>query len=441
MASSAHDRQDKHLRYSEVHFQGYWVQLNTLIRRNEDADLLVDGMLENPLVELVEVVEKKDKTDPLWIVSLCVRSLYEEHGCGNPPGTFPPTLEEMDTDPLNFIKDFVKATSRGTKGGKDPHGLTVADAKRWVKATYKDLVIYRRACKHIWETIVATLSSAEATTVIAGLPYGSGPKLLRQIRHTQQRQTTMALYTLFSQLITMQMRSKEGIVGLYGRILEIRTRLANWKPPIILPDKLIIVCMLRLLPRQFHATRIIIMSSKDMTLKGSKDMLLDVENKDAEKVATAIGSGTPPQATSSALTATPGEKAKPRPNPRDDPKKSAKYHSEGPCSHHGVRCGHASSECYHLHPELKKKKKKKSGSANVADTATAQPAAAAEVDANAPASEPEPQPYGFMNEHCGFAFVGDSDDVNSAETVIVILPCPDMKHALPSKFDDYRQSY
>ena len=437
MASSAHNRQDKHLRYSEVHFQGYWVQLNTLIRKNEEADLLVDGILENPLVAMVQVIEDKDTSDPLWSISFCVRSLYELHDCGNPPGTFPPTLEEMDTDPLGTIKDFVKATSKGTKGGKDSAGMSVPAAKKWVKTAYRELVTYRRACKYIWETIVATLTSAEATTVIAGLPYGSGPKLLRQIQHTQQRQTTMALYTLFSQLITMQMRNKEGIVGLYGRILEIRARLANWKPPIVLPDKLIIVCMLRLLPRQFHPTRIIIMSSKDMTLKGSKDMLLDVENKDAEKVAAAIGSGTPPQATSSALTATPGLRQQPkmRPNPRDDPKKSKKYHSEGPCSHHGPRCGHASSECYYLHPELKKKSKKKSGSANVADTATAQPAAAAEASADAPASEPEPQPFGFMNEHCGFAFVGDSDDVNSAETVIVIPPCPDMVHALPSKFD------
>ena len=201
---------------------------------------------------------------------------------------------------------------------------------------------------------MATLSTAEATTVIAGLPYGSGLRLLNQIRQTQQRQTTMALYTLFSNLITIQMRANEGIVGLYGRILEIRSRLANWKPPITLPDKLIIVCMLRLLPRQFHATRIIIMSSKEMTLKGSKDMLLDVENKDADKVAAAVGSGTRASGASCALAATPGARAPTtRPNPRDDPRKSEKYHSEGPCSHHGVKCGHASSECYYLHPELK----------------------------------------------------------------------------------------
>ena len=344
MASSAYNRQDKHLRYSEVHFQGYWVQLNTLIRKNEDADLLVDGILENPMIAMVQAVEDKDTSDPLWLIAGCVRPLYELHNCGNPPGTFPPTLEEMDTDPLGIIKDFIKATNKGTRGGKDSRGMTAPASKKWVKTAYRHLVVYRRACKYIWETIVATLTSAEATTVIAGLPYGSGPKLLRQIQQTQQRQTTMALYTLFSQLITMQMRNKEGIVGLYGRILEIRARLSNWKPPIVLPDKLIIVCMLRLLPRQFHPTRIIIMSSKDMTLKGSKDMLLDVENKDAEKVAAAIGSGTPPQATSSALAATPGEKPKARPEPRNDPKKSAKYHSEGPCPHHGPRCGHAGSE-------------------------------------------------------------------------------------------------
>ena len=435
MASSAYNRQDKHLRYSEVHFQGYWVQLNTLIRKNEDADLLVDGILENPMIAMVQAVEDKDTSDPLWLIAGCVHTLYEIHNCGNPPGTFPPTLEEMDTDPLGIIKDFIKATNKGTKGGKDSRGMSSPASKKWVKTAYRHLVVYRRACKYIWETIVATLTSAEATTVIAGLPYGSGPKLLRQIQQTQQRQTTMALYTLFSQLITMQMRNKEGIVGLYGRILEIRARLSNWKPPIVLPDKLIIVCMLRLLPRQFHPTRIIIMSSKDMTLKGSKDMLLDVENKDAEKVAAAIGSGTPPQATSSALAATPGGKPKVRPEPRNDPKKSVKYHSEGPCPHHGPRCGHAGSECYYLHPELKKKSKKKSGSANVADTAAAQPAAAAEASADAQTSEPEPQPFGFMNEHCGFAFVGDSDDVNSAETVIVLIKCPVSSAAQPSKFD------
>ena len=51
----------------------------------------------------------------------------------------------------------------------------------------------------------------------------------------------MTLYTLFSNLITIQLKSGEGIVGLYDRILEVRVRLENWEPPITLSDKLMIV--------------------------------------------------------------------------------------------------------------------------------------------------------------------------------------------------------
>ena len=175
----------------------------------------------------------------------------------------------------------------------------------------------------------------------------------------------MTLFTLFSQLISMQLRSGEKIAGLYGRLLEIRQRLENWDPPIILPDQLLlIVCMLRMLPRQFHATRTIIMSREVINLDQSKDMLLDVENQDAERVNAAVGSKPTVKPTSTAtalvtdgpprrVTKKKKKKKKKRPSPKDDPKKSEKYHSEGPCSYHGSRCGHASSECWELHPELK----------------------------------------------------------------------------------------
>ena len=132
----------------------------------------------------------------------------------------------------------------------------------------------------MWETIVATFSAAEAITIIAGLPYGSGPKLLSQVKTMQQRQTTMALFTLFSQLINIQLTGHEGIAGLYGRVLEIKARLENWDPPITLPDQLLTVCMLRLLPRVYHPTRTIIMTRDEITLNVSKNMLLDAENRD-----------------------------------------------------------------------------------------------------------------------------------------------------------------
>jgi len=40
---------NKRLHFTEDHFQGFWVQLLTLIRRNEHADAYLDGILSNPM--------------------------------------------------------------------------------------------------------------------------------------------------------------------------------------------------------------------------------------------------------------------------------------------------------------------------------------------------------------------------------------------------------
>ena len=52
--SSSLLRPDKHLRFSEDHFQGYWIQLVSvsLIHRNDDADELFDEIIEDPIAEL-----------------------------------------------------------------------------------------------------------------------------------------------------------------------------------------------------------------------------------------------------------------------------------------------------------------------------------------------------------------------------------------------------
>ena len=335
---------DKKLRFNERHFQGYWVQLNTLIRRDDDADMLLDGILTNPMLTID--ANRAIPANPRNGFADAVRLLYVQKNLGDPAGSFP-TAEQLEHNPIAQLRDFAIATSSGTDGGVNPANNRVwVASQRWARAIHNSNLVYRGACKHIWETVVATFTSAEAVTVIAGLPYGSGPKLLMQVKNMQQRQTNMALFTLFTQLITMQLKGSEGIAGLYGRMLEIRARLENWAPPINLPDKLLTVCMLRMLPRHFHATRTIIMSREAITLAGSKDMLLDVENRDAERVAAAYGSKPPTrtQQPATALvtngTATKKKYKKKRPSARSDPKKSAKYHSEGPCDHHGVGWGH-----------------------------------------------------------------------------------------------------
>ena len=46
-------RPSKYLVYSEDHFAGYFIQLDTYIRSNSDAEELLTGLLVNPLLELV----------------------------------------------------------------------------------------------------------------------------------------------------------------------------------------------------------------------------------------------------------------------------------------------------------------------------------------------------------------------------------------------------
>ena len=394
-------RPDRKLRLNEKHFQGYWVQLNTLIRRNEHADELLDGVLTNPMLDILPIVTNNHHAHHGHAEA--VRLLYVAKNLGNPPGTFPDPVQ-LEHDPIGCIRDFTLATKAGTRGGLNPDtGNAWGAAKAWAKHQHAANIIYRGACKHIWETAVATLSAEEAITVIGGLPYGAGPTLLEQIRNLQQRQTTMALFTLFSQLISLQLRSGERVASLHGRMLEIRTRLANWDPPIILPDKLLIVCLIRLLPRQFHATRTIIMSRKQMSLAISRDMLLDVENRDAERITMSLGSKptVKPQQHATALVSKAGA-PKRKFKKKKKPKKSEKYHTEGACSHHGANCSHASSECFILHPELKP-------TAAVADEA-----AALAVTTLALCDNNNPKPFGFMNEDWGFALTLAGEEVNTA---------------------------
>ena len=208
-----------------------------------------------------------------------VRALYVARNLGDPPDTFP-DYAQLEDDPIGAIRDFVIATNSGTNGGINPaSGRVWVTARQWARLIHARNITFHQACKHIWETVVSTFSSVEATTMMAGLPYGSGPKLFARVKNTQQRQTTMTLLTLFIQLITIQLKPNEKIAGLYGRVLEIKARLENWDPPVVLSDKLLMVCMLRLLPRVFHQTRTIIMTQKGITLNDSKEMFLDVETR------------------------------------------------------------------------------------------------------------------------------------------------------------------
>ena len=179
---------NKYLRHSDEHFQGYWVQLQSLLRQNEDADELLDGSLRNPLEDLINAYDEwKDVVAPpanpgpeytLYEVCTCIKTLYTNGNYGIPPGEFPPKDKDFKEDPMAHIREWNLATEKGTKGGLNARGAHDQRSRAWVRRTHQKMLSYRNACKFMWETAVATLSTAQATTIIAGLPYGSGPALL-----------------------------------------------------------------------------------------------------------------------------------------------------------------------------------------------------------------------------------------------------------------------
>ena len=65
---------EKKLRFSEKYFAGFWVQVNTLIRRNEEADALLDDTLHHPILRIVEIMA--DNTDNQHGFAQAVLQLY-----------------------------------------------------------------------------------------------------------------------------------------------------------------------------------------------------------------------------------------------------------------------------------------------------------------------------------------------------------------------------
>ena len=80
------------MRFSEKYFAGFWVQVNTLIRRNEGADALLDDTLQHPMLRIVEIMT--DDTDNQHGFAQVVLQLYVQQNLGIPPGSCP-TEEQL----------------------------------------------------------------------------------------------------------------------------------------------------------------------------------------------------------------------------------------------------------------------------------------------------------------------------------------------------------
>ena len=98
---------EKRLRFTEKYFPGFWVQLNTLIRRNEHADEVIDGILTHPMLEVLD--EHSTPGAAHQPHAEAIRLRYVAKNLGSPIGQFP-TAEQLERDPIRGIRDFVIAT-------------------------------------------------------------------------------------------------------------------------------------------------------------------------------------------------------------------------------------------------------------------------------------------------------------------------------------------
>ena len=148
----------------------------------------------------------------------------------------------------------------------------------------------------------------------------------------------------------------------------------NWRPPVLLPEQLLLFCVLRALPVvPYGPVRHIILASPTITFYQGMAMLKDVANSGGELIASTLGSKSSTKSTASVLCAPecdePHESNRSRRRIRrrrqssNEPKPESLYKTEGSCKHHGPDSKHVTSKC--RDPTLSQRKKCESSVATV----------------------------------------------------------------------------
>ena len=117
----------------------------------------MDGLLLHPMLDIIRIMATAGDTHHGH--AQAVLRLYVQERLGDPPGSYP-TAVQLEHDPVGAIRDFAIATKGGTHGGVNPDtNANWIQARAWARRMVASNRIYRGACKHIWETIVATFSA------------------------------------------------------------------------------------------------------------------------------------------------------------------------------------------------------------------------------------------------------------------------------------------
>ena len=325
------------LYYNREQFDDYWIALMAKLRLNDEADLLISGLSPHPLLSF-----QRANLAALQLLGFIILSDIQ--------------LIEDPFDAYTRFTEYMATALHRHPGPVPAFDLAALD---------RDYQVHRRAQRYIYSVIVSTLRVGSSMHYARRVRFGAGLHLLNIIRADNRQVTTRSLMALFSALLSLRLKPVETFEAFSRRIDLVIQRLLNWRPPVVLPDQLLLFCALRALPSNpYGPVRHIILASPNVNFNAGMAMLRDVANTGAKVINDTLGSGdretkptailcaepcpTPPQPTvrppprGSRARRTPAGRGRRTRKPRGP---SKLCQSEGPCVHHGPHSFHATSEC------------------------------------------------------------------------------------------------
>lgn len=307
------------------------IALLSNIRRNPIADRIISGQFTNPLIEFQR--QNFAALDTLGVPILSVQRIMR--------------------DPSSAYNFFISTLTNALDVATQiPH---LSDLQT-LEEQHETFVSGE---KHIYTCIIDTLQVGISMHYARQVAHGAGVHLLNSIRQDNRQVTTRSLMALFGTLLGLKLKPEEKFEQFSRRLDLLIQRLHNWRPPVRLPEQLLLFCALRALPDvPYGPVRHIILASPTISFPVGMNMLRDVANSGSELISDTLGSGDVAHKSVLCITDCPAPSPKPaRRRQRHGP--TAACLKEGPCIHHGPKSLHATSECRNPKPKRDKKRNKK----------------------------------------------------------------------------------
>ena len=331
--------------YSSEQFADYWTALTSRVRQDDELDKLFTGIMAHPLVALQNSNRSQIEDDyHLNLIS----------------------DEKLKAYPIQSAEYFIAAVKVAAAEANNEPPLT----NNWDVYTTA-WPIYKATQRKMYSIAVSTLKVGSSMHYARSVPFGAGTQLLSVIHSDNVRNTTRSLFALVSSLFTLKLKPQESFEAYKLRFDLIISRLANWTPPIVLPEPLLLFFVIRGLPEQpFGSVKNHILATDTITLHKGLKLLKDIGQSGANLINSTLGSGETQQLATGAGTSSVLAVTQPQTTPQAsaadkaaarEKRKSALCRQHGPCIHHGPKSLHATCEC--RGPQLLRRKKKKSHSA------------------------------------------------------------------------------